>query len=104
MRWALIDSKNKVSNIIEYDAREPYKPNEGFELRQVEDWVEIGDDADILKPESPPPLNESSVKVLRNNIYKNDLSLKYLYSNEKKTNPSLTFSDFLDNLEALVVE
>lgn len=46
---------------------------------------------------------ESDRKQIRNDKYSDDLTLKATYSNEKKTNPSLKFSDYLDQLEAASV-
>lgn len=71
MKWALVNSVNVVENLpyFDYDPtvkptiletdppevvaakmRSSYTPPEGLALRQVEDWVDIGDDADAPNP------------------------------------------------------
>lgn len=43
---------------------------------------------------------EADRKLARDDKYSKDLSMKAAYRLELKANPSLTFSDFLDSLEA----
>lgn len=43
MKYALIDTTNTVSNLIEWDGIEPYTPQQGFTILQVNDHqVNIG--------------------------------------------------------------
>lgn len=39
-------------------------------------------------------------KIARDNQYRNDLSMKAAFRIERRANPALTFSQFLDELEA----
>ena len=103
MRWALVDSNNKVRNVIVYDGISPYLPPEGIVLREVNDWVEIGLDADIKEADVPKPpidpVDPVKEKAKRDSRYKEDLSMVALFDAAKKDNPNLTFSDYLDSLE-----
>jgi hypothetical protein len=65
---------------------------------EIEDWVNIGDDANKPKPVAPVK-DAAALKAERNAAYKNDLALVASFDMEKKNNPGLTFSDYLDSLE-----
>ena len=102
MKYALIDSQGKVENIVVYDGKEPYKPAEGLALVEVNDWLEIGQNKDDQARAlvQPDPVAD---KLRRNESFKNDLSLKASYRIEKRDNPALKFSDYLDQLESEVI-
>jgi len=99
MRYALVDANDLVVNVIEYDGVQPYKPKDGLSLIEVNDWIEIGDNKDT---EKKPPVVQDIIeaKQRRNEVFKRDLSLKASYKLEKKDNPALKFSDYLDQLES----
>lgn len=62
MAWAIVDSAtNTVENIIQYSppfptdsaaekTRKTFIPPSGKLIREIADWIEIGDDADTLQP------------------------------------------------------
>lgn len=109
MKWALIDENNQIVNIIVYDGKSQYEPdNKSHSLVQVNDWLNIGDSITKEKPadDIPPTAEELEAmkKQARNELYKDDLSLKAIYYNQKQSNPDLTFSDMLDKIEAYKVE
>jgi len=102
--WALVDSNNVVVNKIVYDPEKPYTPPAGLVLREINRWVDIGMNADIQEADIPkpiPPIPETDRKSERDAKYKNDLSMVALYDAAKKTNPDLTFSQYLDSLEQM---
>ena len=102
MKWALIDSNEIVQNLIEYDGTEKYSPPDDMSLVQVDDWVEIGMYSDADKP--PVTIeDDASIKIRRNLALSKDLSLRASFRIEKRRNPDLTFSDYLDQLESEVV-
>lgn len=49
MRWAVIDSKKIVVNVVEWDGERPWTPPEGCEVVQ-HDTADIGDDLTPKKP------------------------------------------------------
>jgi hypothetical protein len=105
MRWALVDSNNKVLNVIVYDGSSLYEPEEGMKLREINDWVQVGLDADIREEDVPKPpidpIDHVKEKSMRDAKYKQDLSMVALFDAARKSNPQLTFSAYLDNLEQL---
>lgn len=103
MKWALVDSQNKVSNVIAYDGESPYEPPAGLNLREVNNWVDLGMDADIPFEQVPKPIPKSPAvqKAERNNIMKMDLAVVAGYDIARKANPQLVFSDYLDSLEVI---
>lgn len=50
MKWALIDKKDIVRNIIQYDGESPYTPLSWQTLEEVNDWVNIGDNKNAPEP------------------------------------------------------
>ena len=98
MKWALVDKDNIVKHLIVYDGVAEYKPADGLSLIEVNDWIDKEDHKDKLKPidKIPDPIEE---KKTRDDLYKKDLAVVALYEIEKKSNPNLIFSDYLDNLE-----
>lgn len=52
LKYALIDADNIIRNIIEYDGVSAYKPPTGLRVQQVEDWLDIGHNAN---DPAPPP-------------------------------------------------
>lgn len=99
MNWALVNESGIVENIIEYDGVEPYIPADGLSLLEINDWIDISDHKDAAK--KPPVLvDEVEAKIRRNNYLSEDLSLKATFRIEKRVNPALNFSDYIDTLEA----
>lgn len=103
MKWALVNAQNIVENIIMYDGESPYEPKEGYHLRQVNDWIKIGYDADLPLNDVPknPPADPVMEKKKRDEYYSNDLAMIALFDIAKKANPQLEFSAYLDSLEQL---
>lgn len=103
MKWALVDDSNIVQNIIIYDGKSNYTPPKGFSLRQIEDWIEIGLNADLPENQKPRPAipDSTAVKEKRNLFYKYDLTMIGLFQLAKVANPQLTLSDYLDSLEVV---
>ena len=99
MKWALINEDGMVVNIIAYDGKAPYRPADGLSLVEVNDWVEIGEHKDADKKPSVVE-DPADVKRRRDKELAADLSLKATFRIEKRSNPSLTFSEYLDQLEA----
>jgi len=100
MQWALVDSNNVVVNIIVIDPEKEYKPPQGLALREINDWVHMGRDADMPKPTDDPPQTDEERKAQRDTMAKNNLSLIAVFNMEKKSKPDLTFSTYLDELES----
>jgi hypothetical protein len=100
MRMALVDDKGIVKNVIVYDPSKEWNPPAGLTLVEVNDWVNIDDAYDKPLPPPPPHKTEEERKQERNAAAKNELSLIASFNIEKKTNPNISFSDFLDGLES----
>ncbi len=105
MRWALVNEQNIVINIIAYNGSDPFIPPQGIRLREVQDWLQIGLDADIAEHDVPrtpvDPVDPVREKAKRDAYYKNDLSMIALFNLAKQTNPQLQLSAYLDSLEVL---
>lgn len=50
MKWALTDDNGNIKNILIYDGKAEYEPEEGLALQQVNDWLEIGDNIKLADP------------------------------------------------------
>lgn len=101
MRWALVDKENICQNVIVYDPDSDYEPAEGLKLLEVNDWINIGDSIDKSEPQ-PPPVDDAERKAERNKRYSGDMAIVGAYEIEKKSNPNLDFSDYLDSLEGKI--
>lgn len=103
MKWALVDAQNIVKNIIVYDGVSPYRVPDGLSLMQINDWVGREEPVNKEAPLPPSRPSDEDVKLKRNEAEKNNLALKAVYLIEKRRLPNLTFSDYLDQLEAEVI-
>jgi hypothetical protein len=101
MKWALVDAGNVVKNLIVYDGVSRYIPPDGLSIIQVNDWVEIGELVDKAEP-SPVVSDPEDQKLKRNEALKSNLALIACYEIEKKSNPDLVFSDYIDSLELII--
>lgn len=97
MKFALVNAQDIVVNVVVYDGAE-YQPPAGLRLLEINDWLEIGDHKDKLKP-VPVQDDPAKRKEDRDRIYKNDLAIVAAFEIEKKSNPDLEFSNYLDSLE-----
>lgn len=100
MRYALVDENNVVVNVIEYNGSDPYTPPAGLTIKSVDDWIDIGHDADLPLPVSPV-IDEAQAKEMRDTNAANDLSLVASYKMALANNPDLSFSDHMDDLESM---
>ena len=98
MKVSIVNEEDKVVNIIEHDGASPLNLAPGLRAVQTNDWVHIGDNIDKALP-VPPSDSEADLKQSRNQLLKLNLALVGCYRIEKKSNPALTFSDYLDELE-----
>ena len=56
MQYALVNKNTGiVENIITYDGVSKYKPPGGKVLKQVNDWIQMGDHEDMPAPPIPTP-------------------------------------------------
>lgn len=99
MKWALIDSQNIVKNIIAYDGVSPYRVPDGMSLVQINDWVGRDEPMDKSAPLPPVDRDPADVKAKRDEVNKSNLALIAAFEIEKKTNPLLEWSAYLDSLE-----
>lgn len=100
MRYSLVNQQNIIQNIIEWDGVSDYPLKPGMSLVPAHEFAHIGDDVTVLRRASPE-VTDQERKAIRDADFKKDLKMVGLYNAELKTNPLLTFSAFLDNLEAL---
>lgn len=100
MRWSLVNEDNIVVNIIAHDGKSSIEPPDNLRLVSTNNWVSIGDNINKEKPPKPIEPTLEELKQRRNNMHKDNLALKGLYRIEKRLNPTLEFSDYLDTLEA----
>ena len=103
MIWALVDSNDVVLNRIEYDGKAKVSYPDGIKVMEVNDWVAMGQNISVAKPAPKPERTAAELKTQRNEALSKDLSLKAAFLLERKANPDLTFSAYLDMLEAEVV-
>ena len=103
MRWSIVNESNVVVNIIEYDGTSPIDIKAPLRLVQTNDWVKIGEQVGKVEPEKPQPKSDAELKQLRNEVMAKNLPMLGCYRLEKKANPDLVFSDYLDDLEREVV-
>lgn len=54
MKYAIHDKNNIVVNVIEYDGKDSYQPDDGLTLCKINDWVNIGDHKDTPKLQKKP--------------------------------------------------
>ena len=96
MKWALVDKDNIVVNVIVYSQGSDFVPPEGIEILEVNDWLNIGDNVDKLKPAEmqPKPQNKKD----RNMDLANNLAVVAAFELEKKSNAVLNFGDYIDTL------
>jgi len=99
-------SPNAVINVRPYDNNESLVSNPVIRGDYLIDWdssqgecpsleaINAVLDSDVEQAE------EIARKVNRNAELRKDLRMKAVYRNEKRANPSLSFSDYLDQLEA----
>ena len=101
MKTALVDSNGIVQNVIVLDPKSDYIPPNGWVIQDVNNWVNIGDDVSMPEP-VPPVVDETERKQKRDKLYSGDMAVVAAYEIEKKSNPNLTFSAYLDTLEGKI--
>lgn len=99
MKWALVNNENVVMNVVDYDGVSSLEPIDGLQLLEVNDWINIGDSIDMPQPVSSSSWTAEELKQMRNDAMSQNLAIVACYRIEQKANPTLTFSDYLDQLE-----
>lgn len=101
MKYALVKD-NIVEGVIVYDGVAPYVPAEGLSLVQVNDWVSKGDDISVPAPIPDAPKSDVELKAMDVEVKKADASFVASYQTELKSNPNLTFEDYVDFIDSKV--
>lgn len=102
MKWALVDERNIVRNVIVYNGVDKYTPPEGLRVMEVNDWVEKEEGVDKAAPPPSPPYDDAARKVQRDDLGMKNIALVASFEIEKKSNPALEFSAYLDMLETKI--
>ena len=98
---------NAVLSVRPYDNNEHLVSNPIIIGDMLVDWVSINtmpcpslDEINSISNEQILQMEESQRKSFRDDTQSQNLTMIAFYEIEKKTNPNLSFSDYLDSLEA----
>lgn len=99
MKYVLVDENDIVVNTIMYNGIDPYTPPRGLILKQANEWITIGHHIDTVEPVYPV-ISDEEAKASRDEIAAGKIEVVAAFAIEQKSNPDLTFTDYLDSLEA----